>query len=381
MIICVGEILVDMIGEYHDNVFSYQRRAGGAPFNVSCAIAKFGGISSFYGAVGDDIIGNFLIDYIEKHNVINHIKIIKKHNTTLAFVNIDEKGERSFCFYRYNTADIYLPSIKNKDIINASIIHLGSLLLSNEKGIKYCNKLIKQIKDNHKLLSFDVNYREDIFKDKNAAINKYKLILEQADIIKLSEEEIKLERNTNETQISLEINLDGTGKAEIQTGIGFFDHMLTLLAFHSEMDIKMICHGDLEVDSHHSVEDMGIALGKTILEALGDKKGITRYGHFIIPMDEALVTCNLDISGRSFLVFNVDIPKVNLGNYESEMTEEFFRAVAYNMNATLHINEAYGNNVHHVIEACFKAFGRALKEAVRIDEKNKDKVISSKGVL
>lgn len=192
MIICVGEILVDMIGEYHDNVFSYQRRAGGAPFNVSCAIAKFGGISSFYGAVGDDIIGNFLIDYIEKHNVINHIKIIKKHNTTLAFVNIDEKGERSFCFYRYNTADIYLPSIKNKDVINASIIHLGSLLLSNEKGIKYCNKLIKQIKDNHKLLSFDVNYREDIFKDKNAAINKYKLILEQADIIKFSEEEINI---------------------------------------------------------------------------------------------------------------------------------------------------------------------------------------------
>ena len=153
--------------------------------------------------------------------------------------------------------------------------------------------------------------------------------------------EAKLERNTNETQISLEINLDGTGKAEIQTGIGFFDHMLTLLAFHSEMDIKMICHGDLEVDSHHSVEDMGIALGKTILEALGDKKGITRYGHFTIPMDEALVTCNLDISGRSFLVFNV----------------------------------------HHVIEACFKAFGRALKEAVRIDEKNKDKIVSSKGVL
>ena len=165
--------------------------------------------------------------------------------------------------------------------------------------------------------------------------------------------EAKLKRNTNETQISLEINLDGTGKAEIQTGIGFFDHMLTLFAFHSEMDIKMICHGDLEVDSHHSVEDMGIALGKTILEALGDKKGITRYGHFTIPMDEALVTCNLDIS----------------------------RAVAYNMNATLHLNEAYGNNVHHVIEACFKAFGRALKEAVRIDEKNKDKIVSSKGVL
>ena len=147
--------------------------------------------------------------------------------------------------------------------------------------------------------------------------------------------------------------------------------MLTLLAFHSEIDLKMICHGDLEVDSHHSVEDMGIALGKAILEALGDKKGILRYGHFTIPMDEALVTCDLDISGRSFLVFNVDIPKVNLGNYESEMTEEFFRAVAYNMNATLHLNEAYGKNVHHIIEACFKSFGRALKQAVSIDERIK----------
>lgn len=192
MIICVGEILVDMIGEYHDNVFSYQRRAGGAPFNVSCAITKFGEKSSFYGAVGDDIIGKFLIEYIKKQNVINHLKVIKNHNTTLAFVNINENGERDFCFYRNNTADIYLPSIKNKDIINANIIHLGSLLLSSEKGIKYCNKLIKQIKDNHKLLSFDVNYREDIFKDKNVAISRYKLILENADIIKLSEEEVDI---------------------------------------------------------------------------------------------------------------------------------------------------------------------------------------------
>lgn len=163
--------------------------------------------------------------------------------------------------------------------------------------------------------------------------------------------EAKLERNTNETQISLEINLDGTGKAEIQTGIGFFDHMLTLFAFHSEMDIKMICHGDLEVDSHHSVEDMGIALGKTILEALGDKKGITRYGHFTIPYGWSTSNMQFRHFMKKFLVFNADIPKVNLWNYESEMTEEFFRAVAYNMNATLHLNEAYGNNVHHVIEA------------------------------
>lgn len=191
----------------------------------------------------------------------------------------------------------------------------------------------------------------------------------------------RMERNTKETQIVIEVNLDGTGQSDIHTGIGFLDHMLTLLAFHSEMDLLVRCQGDLEVDSHHSVEDIGIALGKVILEALGDKKGIYRYGHFTIPMDEALVTVDLDISGRSFLVFNVDIPKVVLGNYEAEMTEEFFRAVAFQMNATLHMNEAYGQNVHHIIEACFKAFARALKQAVAIDSKNKDKIISSKGVL
>lgn len=191
----------------------------------------------------------------------------------------------------------------------------------------------------------------------------------------------RMERNTKETQIVIEVNLDGTGQSDIHTGIGFLDHMLTLLAFHSEMDLLVRCQGDLEVDSHHSVEDIGIALGKVILEALGDKKGIYRYGHFTIPMDEALMTVDLDISGRSFLVFNVDIPKVVLGNYEAEMTEEFFRAVAFQMNATLHMNEAYGQNVHHIIEACFKAFARALKQAVAIDSKNKDKIISSKGVL
>lgn len=190
-----------------------------------------------------------------------------------------------------------------------------------------------------------------------------------------------IERNTKETQIKLDVNLDGTGQANIDTGVGFLNHMLTLLAFHSDIDLTVHCRGDLDVDSHHSVEDIGIALGKAILEALGDKKGINRYGHFTIPMDEALVTTDLDISGRAFLVFNVDIPKVVLGNYETEMTEEFFRAVAYQMNATLHINESYGNNVHHIIEACFKSFGRALKQAIAIDEKNKDKIVSSKGVL
>lgn len=190
-----------------------------------------------------------------------------------------------------------------------------------------------------------------------------------------------IERKTKETDIYLSVNLDGTGQSQIDTGIGFFDHMLTLFAFHSDIDLIVKCQGDLYVDSHHSVEDIGIALGKAIKEALGDKKGINRYGHFTIPMDEALVTTDLDISGRAFLVFNLDIPKVILGNYEAEMTEEFFRAVAYNMETTLHINEVYGKNVHHIIEACFKSFGRALRQAVTIDVKNKDKVVSSKGVL
>lgn len=189
------------------------------------------------------------------------------------------------------------------------------------------------------------------------------------------------ERITKETQIVLELNLDGTGQSSIDTGVGFLDHMLTLLSFHGQFDLDVTCHGDLKVDSHHTIEDIGIALGQVFLEALGDKKGITRYGSFTIPMDEALVTTNVDISGRAFLVFNVDLPRVRLGNYDVEMTEEFFRAFAYNANMTLHINELYGSNTHHKIEACFKSVGRALKEAVSIDEANKDKVVSSKGVL
>lgn len=190
-----------------------------------------------------------------------------------------------------------------------------------------------------------------------------------------------IKRDTKETKIELSLNIDGSGKCSIDTGIGFLDHMLTLLSFHGNFDIDLKCDGDLDVDSHHTTEDIGIALGLAFSEALGDKKGITRYGSFTIPMDETLVMCNLDISGRPFLVFNCDIPKVQLGNYETEMTEEFFRAFAYNSLITLHINELYGENVHHIIEATFKAMARALKQACKIDEENKDKVVSSKGVL
>lgn len=190
-----------------------------------------------------------------------------------------------------------------------------------------------------------------------------------------------INRDTKETQISMTLNLDGNGQANIDTGIGFMDHMLELFAFHSGFDLDVRCIGDLKVDSHHSVEDLGIVLGMCIKEALGDKKGITRYGQMSIPMDEALVTTTLDLSGRSYLVYNASLPMQLLGNYETEMTKEFFRAVSDQSGMTLHINESYGENTHHIIEAMFKSFARALKQAVSIDEKNKDKIVSSKGVL
>ena len=188
-------------------------------------------------------------------------------------------------------------------------------------------------------------------------------------------------RETKETKIKMSLNLDGSGQANVQTGIGFMDHMFELFAFHSGFDLEVVCDGDIQVDSHHSVEDMGIVLGKCILEALGDKKGITRYGQMSIPMDEALVTTTLDLSGRPYLVYQAKLNMPVLGNYETEMTKEFFKAVSDNAFMTLHIQEIYGENTHHVIEGMFKSFARALKQAVSIDEKNKDMVVSSKGVL
>ena len=190
-----------------------------------------------------------------------------------------------------------------------------------------------------------------------------------------------IERNTKETKIKMTLNLDGSGDAHIQTGIGFMDHMLELLAFHGEFDLNVECQGDIQVDSHHSVEDLGIVLGMCIKKALGDKKGIVRYGQMSIPMDEAMVTTTLDLSGRPYLVYNANLPMPILGNYETEMTKEFFKAVSDQALITLHIRENYGENTHHIIEAMFKSFARALKQAVSIDEKNKNKVVSSKGIL
>lgn len=190
----------------------------------------------------------------------------------------------------------------------------------------------------------------------------------------------EIERKTAETQISIKLNLDGEGTCDIATGIGFLDHMLTLLAKHSFMDLTVKAKGDLEVDSHHTVEDIGIVLGEALQEALGDKAGIHRYGNCFIPMDETLAQVCLDFSGRPFLAFGAEIPKIQLGNYDAEMTEEFFRAVAMHCGLTLHIRVLYGSNVHHIIEAIFKAFARAVAEAAAVDSRVKG-VMSSKGVL
>ena len=189
-----------------------------------------------------------------------------------------------------------------------------------------------------------------------------------------------IERKTAETRVTVKLNLDGEGKCDIATGIGFLDHMLTLLAKHGFMDLSVKAKGDLEVDCHHTVEDIGIVLGEALKEALGDKAGIRRYGNCFIPMDETLAQVCLDFSGRPFLVFGAEIPKITLGNFDAEMTEEFFRALSMHCGLTLHIRVLYGSNVHHIIEGIFKAFARAVAEAVSYDARVKG-VMSSKGVL
>lgn len=188
----------------------------------------------------------------------------------------------------------------------------------------------------------------------------------------------KLERKTNETAISVEINIDGTGENDIDTGIGFLDHMLHLVAFHGSFDLKISCHGDLYIDDHHSAEDIGIALGQAFSKALGDRRGIKRYSGLYIPMDEALCLAAVDISGRPYLIYNIDFRGEKLGSMSTQSFKEFFRAFAFNAGITLHINLLYGENDHHKIEAAFKAFAKAMKEASQVVS---DDIPSSKGVL
>ena len=188
-------------------------------------------------------------------------------------------------------------------------------------------------------------------------------------------------RKTAETDISLALCLDGSGKSEIDTGCGFLDHMLTLFAKHGGFDLSVTCRGDVEVDYHHTVEDVGIVLGSALAEALGDKRGITRYGSIILPMDEALVVAAVDLSGRSYLGFALDIPTPRVGDFDTELVEEFWLAFVRKAECNLHLRTLAGSNSHHVIEGAFKAAARALRQAVAIDEAHKDALPCPKGAL
>lgn len=188
-------------------------------------------------------------------------------------------------------------------------------------------------------------------------------------------------RKTAETDISLRLELDGSGRADISTGVGFLDHMLTLFAGHGRFDLAIACVGDTCVDDHHSTEDIGIALGDAFREALGDKRGIHRYGSMIMPMDETLVLCAVDLSGRSTLRYHITLPAQKVGTFDTELAEEFFLAFTRSAGATLHLRQLDGTNTHHILEAAFKGFGRSMRQAAAIDPDAADTVPSTKGVL
>ncbi len=191
----------------------------------------------------------------------------------------------------------------------------------------------------------------------------------------------EVKRETRETRIQLSLNLDGSGVSRIDTGVGFLNHMLTLFASHGRFDLSLQCQGDTEVDDHHSVEDIGIALGEAFSRALSDKRGIVRYGSTILPMDEALILTAVDLSGRSHLSYDLSIPTQKVGSFDTELVEEFFLGFTRNAACTLHIKQLSGSNSHHIIEGTFKSVARSLRQAVSIDEKAKDEIPSTKGVL
>ena len=190
----------------------------------------------------------------------------------------------------------------------------------------------------------------------------------------------KIVRQTAETNISLELNIDGSGQSQIDTGVGFLDHMLTLFAKHGLFDLTVKCHGDLQVDAHHTTEDIGICLGQAFAQAVGDKRGITRYGHMVLPMEETLVTVAVDLSGRNYVVFNAPIPAAKIGEFDSELVEDFCYALASNALCNYHVLLHYGRNSHHIAEAIFKASARAFRIATTIDPRQND-VPSTKGKL
>ena len=190
-----------------------------------------------------------------------------------------------------------------------------------------------------------------------------------------------IERKTNETNISVELDLDGSGRYDVNTGIGFLDHMLEQLSRHSLMDLRVEVDGDLHIDAHHTTEDSGISIGQAFTKALGDRKGINRYGHAYVPMDEALVRVALDLSNRPYLIWKVKFTQDRLGEMDTELFKEWFQAFAQAAGATLHVECLYGENNHHIVEACFKALARALRAAIEIDPRKADAVPSTKGVL
>jgi imidazoleglycerol-phosphate dehydratase len=190
-----------------------------------------------------------------------------------------------------------------------------------------------------------------------------------------------LERNTNETKITVKVNLDGQGLSNINTGLPFFDHMLEQLSKHSLIDIDLNCYGDLHIDSHHTVEDVGWALGSAINKALGNKKGIKRYSFSYLPMDECLTRCSIDVSGRPWLVWKVFLPTISIKNIETEIFKEFFQSFSQSASLTLHIENLYGTNTHHIIESCFKSLAVAIRGAISIDLTNKENIPSTKGTL
>lgn len=191
----------------------------------------------------------------------------------------------------------------------------------------------------------------------------------------------KITRKTAETEINVEINLDGTGTYDNETGVGFFDHMLDQLSRHALIDMTVRAKGDLHVDDHHTVEDVGIALGQALTQAMGDKKGIVRYGSCLLPMDDALVRAALDLSARPFLVWNLDLPSQKIGTFDTELVREFFQALSTHGGITLHVDQLHGVNSHHITEAAFKAVARALRDALETDPRKADAVPSTKGAL
>lgn len=191
----------------------------------------------------------------------------------------------------------------------------------------------------------------------------------------------EINRKTAETDIALKLNLDGSGKSEIETGCGFLDHMLTLFARHGRFDLCVKCVGDVQVDYHHTTEDIGICLGKAFSQALGDKKGIVRYGDTLLPMDEALILSAIDISGRGECYYSLSIPTEKVGDFDTELGEEFWRAFARDAGLTLHIRQLAGSNSHHILEGSFKSVGRSLRTAVSIDQAFRDEIPSTKGML